>query len=179
MPETPNASTEPPDSYAAYTILHIFSGLPLTALLSAGALDAIMWVHSGHYQNIVYWLLATTRWTWILWILVSLIFGGLMSLFAFLFGWKRNRTGTVASVLLSGILYTIPLTIIYFLIYIILNIGHNTTSEEMSRVIILHALLFGICGGVVGGLFAQVLPREVSDTAHVSTHKAATKQPEN
>ncbi|RRD89587.1 hypothetical protein [Conchiformibius steedae] len=89
--------------------------------------------------------------------------------------WKRNRAGMTASALASAALYAIALIFIYFLIYIM----DGAKSPGALDQVILHSLLFGVCASAVGGIFALALPREMPDTVHVSTHKAATKQPEN
>lgn len=167
--------SKPSDSYQNYKILHMLLGFPLTAFLGAGVLDIVMWVQSGRYQNVVFWLLFAAALTLVLWLPVSLLLGYWMGHTARQSRWKRNQAGITASALASAKLYAISLIFIYILIYIM----DGAKSPDALNQVILHSLLFGICAGAVGGIFALALPREMPDTVHVSTHKAATRQPEN
>lgn len=161
--------SKPSNSYQTYQILHMLLGFPLTALLGAGLLDVIVWVQSGRYQNLIFWLLFAAALALVLWLPVSLLLGYWMGRIARRSRWKRNRAGMMVSALASAKFYATALIFIYILIYAM----DGAKSPDALGQVILHSLLFGVCAGVVGGLFSLSLPREVPDTVHETDNKAA------
>lgn len=64
-----------PDPYRTYMLLHILLGFPLTALMGAVLADIIVWLQSGRYQGLVFWLPFVVGLMFILWLPVSVICG--------------------------------------------------------------------------------------------------------